>query len=103
MDTRNVDWVSHKDYLDSCTLDDLYNLKGFLEDRIEDIKKEDKTEIFGVMGPSYMEGWFKTYPEAYQCFVDKVVPKLKKKFHCDDKVGITHKRVFESELKEYLE
>lgn len=102
MDTRNIDWVSHNDYLDSCDLDDLYNLKEFIDKRIKKIQSEEKVGIYGVIGPNIIHGWFKSYQEAYDCFVKEVVPKLEKEYHVDDKVGIESKRVPESEVKEHI-
>lgn len=103
MDTSNTDWVSHKDYLNSCDYDDLLNLREFLEERIKNIQEEDKVEIFGVAGPSIYEGWFMSYKEAYEVFVKKVVPKIEKEMHVDDQVGIVSKRVPESQVKEYVQ
>lgn len=96
-------WVSHKDYLDSCSYEDLINLREFLEKRIKDIQSEEKVMIYGVMGTCTMRGWFDNYQDAYECFIDKVVPELlKENMGLDEKVGITSKKVFKSELKEYL-
>lgn len=102
MDVSNLEWVSHKDYLNSCDYEDLLNLKEFLEERIKSIREEDEVELFGVKGPSIIHGWYLSHEEAYKMLVEKVVPKLEKDMHVGDTVGVISKRVPGSQVKEYI-
>lgn len=102
MDVSKLEWVSHRDYLNSCDYEDLLNLKEFLEERIRSIREEDKVEIFGVKGPSIIHGWHMSYEDAYKMLVEKVVPKLGNDMHVDDTIGVISKRVPESQVKEYM-
>lgn len=103
MDTRNVDWVSHKDYLDSCDYDDLKNLQRFIRERVNKIESEEEVILYFVEGPNYIEGWFDNYEDAFECLSTKVLPKLRSENHVGDSVGIDYKRVAKSEVKNYLE
>lgn len=103
MDVRDFDWVSHKDYLDNCSYDDLENLQGFIKERLDRIKQEDKVTIYGVEGSACMKGWFLQYQDAYKCLCEKAVPELEDSFSCGDMIGIREKRVFESQVKDYID
>lgn len=101
MDVSKKEWISHKDYLDSCNLEDLINLAGFVEERINKIKGQDKYTIYAVEGPAIVEGYFENYENAKELLI-----KLAKEYDeldCNDTIRIRRMKVYESELSEFID